>query len=92
LNAPEGWNVFESQVILGWQREARQDQEVKTTQRILLRVLRVRFQAEAPEDLKRAVEGTTDLKMLSRWFDAAVTAASLDDFRASAGVKPPSCA
>src|SRR5262249_53947843 len=80
----EGWNVWESQVIRGWMEEGAARATLATRRQVLLQVLRVRFQAEAPEDVKRAVEGTTDLEILSRWFDAAVTAASLDDFRASA--------
>jgi hypothetical protein len=83
VNVLEGRTVLESQVILGWQREARQDQEVKTVRRDVLQVLQARFQMEPPEDLKRAVEGTNDLNMLSRWLNVAATAASLDDFRAA---------
>jgi hypothetical protein len=53
-----------------------------TRRQVLLQVLRTHFRTEPPEDVRQAVEGTNDLDTLSRWLDAAVTATSVDDFRA----------
>jgi hypothetical protein len=71
--ALEGWNMRQSMVITEWQDEARRAD--------ILRALRLRFHTEAPPDLEAAINGIPDEEELNRWFDAAVTAASLDDFR-----------
>jgi hypothetical protein len=78
--ALKGWNMRESQVILEWQREARAEAVLTTQRSNLLRALQLRFK-KLPPDLKAAVVELTDLEELSRWFDAAVTAPSLDAFR-----------
>lgn len=71
--ALEGWNMRESQQVLEWQAETRRAD--------LLRLLQLRFKMPVPGDLAAAVEVLNDMEELSRWFDAAATAASLDDFR-----------
>ena len=48
----------------------------------LLRVLQVRFPTPVPADLEAVIQVQTDLDTLSRWFDAALRTASLDEFRA----------
>lgn len=73
--ALEGWNVRESQVVLGWKLEARRAD--------LLHVLRVRFRTEVPADLAAVVEGISDPDELTRWFNAALTSDSLEEFRAA---------
>lgn len=45
----------------------------------LLKLLRVKSHALPPE-LTAAVRGTTDLTLLSRWFDAALAAPTLEGF------------
>jgi len=57
--------------------------EGQVKQRIasVLRVLELRFPPGAPADLTALIRGSTDLGQLSRWFDAAALAPSLDDFR-----------
>ena len=81
--ALEGWNVRESQQVLEWQEQAREETRLQVTRRNLLRVLELRFQTSVPPDLAAAVTETTDLNALGRWFDAALTADTLDDFRAT---------
>jgi hypothetical protein len=49
----------------------------------LVRALRVRFRAEVPEDLLAAIEALSDGDELTRWFDAALTTGSMEDFRAA---------
>jgi hypothetical protein len=73
--ALEGWNVRESQVVLGWKLEARRAD--------LLHIMQVRFGTDVPADLAAAVEGITDSDELTRWLDAAATSESLDEFRAA---------
>ena len=73
--------MMESQVIRAWQREARMDQEIKTMHRAILQILRARFGPEPSPDIRLDVEGTNDLKTLSRWLDLALTAASQEEFR-----------
>jgi len=73
--ALEGWNMRQSQVVMGWQAErARTD---------LLEVLEARFQLELPPDLKASLEDIADLEELSRLLKIAATAGSLEAFRAA---------
>jgi len=81
--ALENWNMKESQTMLGWIRKGQEEGRLEAKRADLLRVLRVRFRAEVPSDLRAAVEGTNDLNILDRWMDAAATAASLTDFRSA---------
>jgi hypothetical protein len=61
---------FAEGLVSGMQ-EARRDDLVK--------LLRVKFHALPPE-LSAAVRGTTDLDRLTRWFDAALAAPTLEGF------------
>ena len=81
--ALEGWNMRESQQVLEWQEEARTEARVETQRAVLLRLLQLRFKTPVPGDLAAAVEALHDLDELSRWFDVAATAASLDAFHAT---------
>ena len=81
--ALEGWNMRESQQVLEWQEEARTEARVEMKRADLLRLLQLRFQTPVPGDLAAAVEVLHDLEELSRWFDVAATAASLDEFHAT---------
>lgn len=49
----------------------------------LMRVLQFRFPTPVPSDLETVIQAQTDLDTLSRWFDASLRAASLDEFRAA---------
>ncbi len=81
--ALEGFNVWESQVIREWKAAGRVEQQ----RGALLRALRLRFPPEVPADLGRTIEQTTDLDVLTRWFDAALTVPTLDAFRSA--IQPP---
>jgi len=48
----------------------------------LMRVLQFRFPAQVPSDVETAIQAQNDLDTLSQWFDAALRATSLDEFRA----------
>jgi hypothetical protein len=83
--ALEEWNMQRSQQVLEWQRDAREKAEIETWRQVVLRTLRLRFQS-LPEDVAGAVAGMSDLTELSRWHDLAVTASSLEAFRAAVQV------
>jgi hypothetical protein len=74
--ALEGWNMLESPVVAEWKAETKRED--------LLRVLQFRFPAQVPADLEAAIQTQVDLDTLSRWFDAVLRVASLDEFRSVA--------
>jgi hypothetical protein len=74
----EGWEVRESQYLKSFEDRG----EVKRARADLLRVLRSRLGTPAPEPIRLAIEGTNDLGILDRWFDAALAATSWDEFQA----------
>jgi hypothetical protein len=81
--ALEGWNVRESQQVLEWQAQVRAEAQVETKRGALERVFRARFKAAVPPDLQAAIRHLKGLDDLDRWLDAAATAESLDEFRAT---------
>ena len=91
--ALRGWNVIQSQQVLEWmaegkvegKKEGKVEGKVEGKAESILRLLELKFQAVPPE-VTAAVQGTSDLTQLGQWFDAAVTADSLDAFRQSANV------
>jgi hypothetical protein len=48
----------------------------------VLRALQVRFAAVPPHDVTAEVRGIEEMDRLCRWFDAALTAPTMDMFRA----------
>lgn len=76
------WNMRESQAVLEWMNEA----EIKRQVADLLRLLELRLPPGVPPELVDIIRQTTDRDQLSRWFDAAATAPSLDAFRRAAGL------
>jgi hypothetical protein len=75
----EGWEVRESQYLKSFEAWG----EVKQARAYLLRALKSRLGAAAPEPIRLAIEGTNDLGILDRWFDAALAASSWADFQAA---------
>jgi hypothetical protein len=71
------WNMVESQVVLEWINQGKASSRVED----LLRLLQKRFPPGAPADVTAAIKASKDPEQLSRWFDAALDAATLDDFR-----------
>jgi flagellar biosynthesis/type III secretory pathway protein FliH len=92
--ALEGWNVEVSQQVLEWQAEALQRGlaegeargEAKAKAEAVIGALRLRFGKKLPKKLQQAIAQTTALDQLNRWFEAAITAPSLDAFRVQAGL------
>jgi hypothetical protein len=81
--ALEGWQMRESQIILGWMAEGELKGILRSKRADLLEVLRVRFQDPVPESLRLAVEGTNDPDILDCWFKAALRVKTLAGFRAA---------
>ncbi len=83
----EGWNMGESQVVNEWRAEGRTEGRatglLEARLADLLHVLEVRFSTAVPSEVKTVIEGSTDPDELSRWLDLALTAKSLEEFRAA---------
>jgi hypothetical protein len=78
--------VQRSQIVDEWRAEGRKEgleQGLAALRSSVLRVLRVRFGGALPADVQAAVEGQADLDELSRWVEAASTAAGIEQFRAA---------
>jgi len=78
----EGWEMRESQYLKSAEIRGEQKGELRGRRADMLRVLQSRLGTPAPEPIRLAIEGTNDLGVLDRWFDAALTAASWADFQA----------
>jgi hypothetical protein len=73
------WNVEDDPpIVREWQAEALQD--------ALLKMLHKRFPGGLPEDLLGAIRAQLDPDRVTGWFDAAVDAPTLDQFRGSTGL------
>ncbi|HKI37536.1 MAG TPA: hypothetical protein VKA46_37115 [Gemmataceae bacterium] len=71
--------MWQSQVIREWKAAGR----LEVQRNYLLRVLGARWTPDVPADLARTIEQITDLDLLTRWFDAALAAPTLDAFRSA---------
>jgi hypothetical protein len=80
--ALEGWNVKEASIISEWQEEAR----VEKAREYLIRLLRAKFPNGLPAPLIEAINSQQSSQELSRWFDVALAAASLQQFQAILGL------
>jgi hypothetical protein len=97
--ALEGLKVtWKSRVIDEWrkegfsegEKEGKMEGQIETCRRVLLRAFPKRFKVEVPADLAQIIEKTTDLEVLARWVDEAMTANSADDLRKTIQPAPPS--
>lgn len=77
----EGWNMGESAFL----NEMRAEWATDTCRKNVLRVLELRFPKKLPADVVTAVKAESDTVKLQKWLDAAVMAASPDEFRAAMG-------
>jgi hypothetical protein len=74
-------NMWQSQVIREWKDAGRQEARLEERRSALVKVLQKRFPPEIPADLTQMIQQSTDPEQLSRWFDAALDAPSLDAVR-----------
>ena len=72
-----GWNMIESPQVREWQREAR----LETRKEAIQRAVQLRLGTSRPADLADRLAGLKRIAELDRWFDASLTAPSLDVFR-----------
>jgi hypothetical protein len=72
--ALEEWEMYESSYL--------NQVRAQTKRESLLQVLRLRFH-QLPVDLVETIHTLTDLDELTRWLDTAVTAQTLESFRAA---------
>lgn len=75
------WNVIQSQQVLEWMAQGEAKGEARGKAESILRALELRLGQGPPADLVVVIRATTDLEQLSRWFDAALSATSLEAFR-----------
>ncbi|MBW3596289.1 MAG: hypothetical protein KY475_03330 [Planctomycetes bacterium] len=88
----EDWNVQQSQQVLEWQREARQEgikEGFKEGRKeAIRRVLQRRFPDAATAKTLARVNALNDADEIDRLFDAALEAASFDAFQQQIDKKP----
>lgn len=77
-NALEGWGVEESTFAKAM--EARGEQRARRED--IRRTLRLRFGPALTTEIQQKIQQQSDLAVLDRWFDAAVTAATIEEFGA----------
>jgi hypothetical protein len=86
--ALEDWNVETSQQVLEWQAEARAkgriEGKAEAKAEDVVSALRVRFPKKVSKKLHQAIMQSTDLEQLDHWHKLAITAETLDAFRAAA--------
>ncbi|MBY0228728.1 MAG: hypothetical protein K2W96_05555 [Gemmataceae bacterium] len=76
----EGWMERKSVTIEGWLKEGREEGALRRQRMNLLKAAR-RLQDPVPDSIRRAVEGTHDISILDRWFDAALAAEDIAALR-----------
>jgi hypothetical protein len=79
--ALEGWEMVESQLILGWLKQGNEQGRVENARANVLQVIAVRLEDPVPEDLMLAIEGTNDPSILSEWLVVAATSKSIGELR-----------
>jgi hypothetical protein len=91
--ALEGWNVIESEVVNEWiaEGEARGKVKGKAEGRVeeavalAIAVCEAKF-GTLPAEVEAKIRGTSDLTTLHTWVTQAAKAATIDEFRAAAGL------
>ncbi|MBY0228534.1 MAG: hypothetical protein K2W96_04560 [Gemmataceae bacterium] len=76
----EGWMERKSTIIEGWRKDGREEGALHTKRTDVLKVAR-RLQDPVPDSIRRAIEGTNDVGVLDRWFDAALDAEDIGALR-----------
>ncbi len=81
--------MIESQVVNRWKAEGKTEGlaegeakgKVEGAAGMLVQLLRKKFRVEPPADLVAVIEACQDPRQLAQWQDAALDAATLEDFR-----------
>ncbi|WP_149260064.1 hypothetical protein [Actinomadura sp. K4S16] len=69
---------WQSEFAISHRAEGRAEGEVKGESKALLLMLEARG-VDVPEDVRRRVEGCTDLEQIERWIQRAVSADTAED-------------
>ena len=72
----------DSQVVLGWTADARQEERIATLRATLLRQAQKRFKDELTEEDKQMIATQESADVLRDWLDAVVEQPTYADFRA----------
>ena len=79
------WNMIESQVVNRWKAEGeakgKAEGKAEGAATMLVQLLRKKFRVEPAADLVAAIAACQDSRQLAQWQDAALDAATLEDFR-----------
>jgi hypothetical protein len=78
----EGLGVNESSVLREARQEGGREADVKRSRDLLIRVLRSHFPGEVTPAVQQRIEVQNDPTELSRWFDLALEAGSIEAFEA----------
>jgi hypothetical protein len=73
--------MIQSQQVLEWMAEG----ETKGKREALIRLLGLKFQ-NVPPELLATLQATDDVNRLGQWFDQAVVAQTLNNFRQASGL------
>ena len=74
--------MTESAVVQSWIEKATREKELQTRREDLIRVLERRFPGSVPPEVVETINAQPSVPMLRQWLDEAVTASTIDDFRA----------
>jgi len=74
--------LTESQVVNEWIEKACADTQLKDARAFVKRVLRRRFGDALPSEVLETINAQPSTELLEDWFDAALGAASLQEFLA----------
>jgi hypothetical protein len=84
----EDWNMEESRFLSEWTAKVLEKDRAETSRSMLRRLLQSKFPGPWPPEVSGAIEAQTDSTELSRWFDLAIAATSLEQFQAGLSVPP----
>jgi hypothetical protein len=76
--------MIDSPQFVEWIREAKG--EVRGRAQSLLRLLEKKFPSGLPTSLAARIQASANGVEIAHWFDAAIDARSLDDFRRASGL------
>lgn len=74
--------MLESPVVLEWQNAAREAERIENHRNFLRRVLERRFGSPIAPEILAVIKAQPSAPLLLDWFDAAVSATSIEDFLA----------
>jgi hypothetical protein len=83
------WQMRESSWINTWRDQGIDIGSVRTKRGSLMKLIKKHFEDPVPENLSKAIEGTTSLETLERWYDAALDAQTISELRAAMKMDPP---